>query len=122
MGECVFCQKIQDGGDKHGEVYPTPLYTVMRFAPLNPVTQGHMLFVPRLHIKIANDGNLTTADAFDAAIRYAKVIGIEDYNLIQSNGVAATQTIPHVHVHFVPRHVGDGLALPWTTQNGTDHD
>jgi histidine triad (HIT) family protein len=41
-------------------------------------------------------------------------------NFIQSNGEAATQTVPHLHVHAVPRWVGDPIAdfwpddSPWT--------
>ena len=40
----------------------------------------------------------------------------DDFNLITSSGPAATQTIPHIHVHYVPRWPGDGLHLPWTGQ------
>lgn len=114
MPDCVFCRKIAAGSDEHGLVRDTPLANVKRFEPLGPVTPGHMLFVPVTHFERANGGNLATADAFDAAIRYARREGIEDYNLIQSNGAAATQTVPHVHVHLVPRREDDGLALPWT--------
>lgn len=116
MSECVFCTKIKAGGDKYGAVYPTTFHSVVRFVPLGPVTRGHMLFVPRSHVPTAHLNNLATADAFDAAIRYAQQEGIEEYNLIQSNGPAASQTVPHVHVHLVPRREGDGLALPWTAQ------
>lgn len=113
MTDCPFCKKIMKGMDEHGVVHDTKLYNVKRFEPLNPVTPGHMLFVPVAHFVMAGKGNLATADAFDAAIRYARSEGIEDYNLIQSNGASATQTVPHVHVHLVPRVDGDDLALPW---------
>ena len=116
MTDCPFCQKIAAGGDGYGPVHDTAMASVKRFAPLNPVTPGHTLFVPVEHYGRADDGNLATADAFDAAIRYAKKEGVGAYNLIQSNGAPATQTVPHVHVHLVPRREGDGLALPWTDQ------
>ena len=38
-------------------------------------------------------------------------------NLITSIGPAATQTVPHLHLHLVPRRPGDGLPLPWTPQH-----
>jgi diadenosine tetraphosphate (Ap4A) HIT family hydrolase len=42
--------------------------------------------------------------------------------MITSAGPAATQTIKHLHVHYVPRHAGDGLSLPWTNQNAEPLD
>ena len=116
MTDCPFCQKIAAGGDSYGPVHDTAMAFVKRFAPLNPVASGHTLFVPVAHYERADDGSHATADAFDAAIRYAEKEGLGAYNLIQSNGTSATQTVPHVHVHLVPRLEGDGLALPWTDQ------
>lgn len=34
-------------------------------------------------------------------------------NIIQSNGEAATQTVPHVHFHLVPRWLGDKMGRIW---------
>jgi hypothetical protein len=47
---------------------------------------------------------------------WAKRHGVGDCNLIASRGPAATQTVPHLHLHLVPRLEGDGLPLPWTGQ------
>lgn len=46
----------------------------------------------------------------------AVVMPVPAYNLITATGSEATQTIPHFHVHLVPRLAGDGLTLPWTGQ------
>jgi histidine triad (HIT) family protein len=35
----------------------------------------------------------------------------------QANGKAAGQTVFHYHVHLVPRHDGDGMALSWPVKN-----
>lgn len=83
---------------------------VVAFKPLNPVTQGHMLFVPIYHDVMA----WTVGEATAAAIKFATMKRYEDYNLIYSVGSLATQTIPHPHVHLVPRREGDGLKLPWS--------
>jgi len=40
----------------------------------------------------------------------------EHFNLITSSGQYATQTVHHLHIHYVPRRPGDGLTLPWTGQ------
>ena len=105
---CPFCARIRDG--EVDEIYNEG---VVRFAPLNPVTPGHMLFVPVGHALHPNPERAGAAVA--AASHYARRKK-EPFNLITSSGHAATQTIPHVHVHYVPRRENDGLTLPWTGQ------
>ena len=86
----------------------------MFFEPLNPVTEGHLLVVPRKHVEdISVDPDI-------AALVMAEVSRLtddmSDVNVITSKGSLATQTVPHFHVHIVPRRKGDGLHLPWTGQ------
>lgn len=106
---CPFCDRIQQGD----YVLVRPPLDVVHFEPLHPVTPGHRLFVPYQHIE--HPSPEAVGDCMEAAARWAERHG-EFYNLITSSGSAATQTVPHVHVHFVPRRVGDGLHLPWTGQ------
>jgi len=106
---CVFCDRITN----HDYEQSLSFMRVVRFEPLNPVTPGHMLFVPRQHVEHPAIGWVEVAMG-DAA-HYASQQG-EDFNLITSSGPAATQTIPHIHVHYVPRREGDGIHLPWTGQ------
>lgn len=87
--------------------------------PLNPVTDGHLLVIPRYHVADARISSPTTAAAMGYAADYAarnlwRNGQREDFNLITSAGPAATQTVPHLHVHIVPRRPGDGLLLPWS--------
>lgn len=111
--QCPFCRKIRQGRDRHGKVTDEGA-GVVSFEPLGPVAPGHRLFVPRVHATAAGHNPGAAASAFASAAAYAVKHGIREYNLIQSNGHAATQTVPHVHVHLVPRREGDGLALPWS--------
>lgn len=90
-------------------------YEVVRFEPLNPVTPGHMLFVPFRHVADAAEFPYLTGVTFAAASAFG-FVQAEPFNLITSAGEAATQTVRHLHVHYVPRRAGDGLALPWTGQ------
>jgi len=109
LGGCPFCDRIERsdveqmfaGGD------------VVRFEPLNPVTPGHMLFIPGDHATHPDHEAMRTTIAY--AERYAGQRG-EDYNLITSHGPASSMTIEHIHVHYVPLGTGDGLTLPWSTR------
>jgi diadenosine tetraphosphate (Ap4A) HIT family hydrolase len=58
----------------------------------------------------------TAALALKFAGYLANRMGLEACNFITSAGAAATQSVPHLHVHVIPRRDGDGLALPWTGQ------
>lgn len=89
---------------------------VFAIEPLNPVTPGHRLFVPRRHVPDAAADPALAGWVFRLAAIYAAG---KQANIITSIGPAATQTIGHLHVHVIPRVVGDGLALPWSSQGGT---
>jgi histidine triad (HIT) family protein len=106
---CPFCDRIAAGE------YIGQSYGVVTFEPLNPVTPGHLLVVPREHVTDATIAPAITAEV----MRQAAVIVREraiSANIITSVGSAATQTVRHLHVHVVPRREGDGLHLPWTGQ------
>lgn len=118
--DCPFCQRLVDG-----DYFMCEQPGVARFEPLNPVTPGHMLFIPTTHythLKRAMGREVTTALGrcmTEAAIwghNKTTPKGPEQFNLITSFGPAATQTIDHIHIHYVPRRHDDGLHLPWTGQ------
>ena len=112
--DCPFCERI-----KRGEVdFFYMMEAVVGFEPLNPVTKGHLLFVPRKHVVDAAEDPAITANVFGAAADYAKekLSKLQSFNLITSAGKYATQTVEHLHVHLVPRRKDDGLTLPWTGQ------
>lgn len=103
---CPFCEQAPDNG--------TDAYML---SPLNPVTPGHMLFIPTRHVEDAVEDPALTATVMFAACSMAKQNYVGDFNLITSVGAAATQTVRHLHIHMVPRTPGDGLMLPWTGQS-----
>lgn len=109
--ECPFCAKIQAGD----YLFESPRYHAVAFQPLNPVVKGHMLFVPREHTENAGVDILTFGDVASFAADFADK-QLPDYNLITSAGAAATQTIGHTHIHYIPRTKDDELQLPWTNQ------
>ena len=112
MSKCPFCDRIDQG-----EVDWISASEVASFEPLSPVTPGHRLFLPVEHA-IHPDGGATADAMMEAELWGGKCR--EDFNLITSSGPAATQTVPHIHIHYVPRRSDDGLYLPWTGKNQGD--
>jgi histidine triad (HIT) family protein len=80
------------------------------FVPLNPVTPGHLLVIPKRHVADVTENPTVSAAVMCAAAELAT----PPCNIITSAGREATQTVFHLHLHVVPRRAGDGLALPWT--------
>lgn len=109
MNPCPFCARIETGDVERWSEW------VVFFEPLNPVADGHMLFMPEEHIESAFESPYAAGKTFESAAAYART---EDhpFNLITSAGQCASQTVPHLHVHYVPRNAIDGLHLPWTGQ------
>jgi histidine triad (HIT) family protein len=119
---CAFCL-ISAGSVTTPSVYESA--TVIAFFPLRPAALGHTLVVPRQH---ADDlWDLEAADApplMEAVLRIAHAIrdGLrpDGLNVIVSAGAAASQTIRHLHVHLVPRWVGDNFGGIWP-RHDTDY-
>lgn len=106
MKGCVFCDLI---GSSPLEGWAE----AVAFAPRRPITPGHVLVVPREHVADATANPWVTAVTM---YRAAELAGRLDRhcNIITSVGSDATQTVYHLHIHVVPRRVGDGLVLPWS--------
>lgn len=114
MGDCVFC-KIVAGTAPATIVKRWP--DAVAFTPLNPVTLGHMLVVPAVCVPDFTTDADISAIAMSRAAEIARMMQpTAHWNLITSKGQHATQSVFHLHVHLVPRRVGDGLHLPWTGQ------
>lgn len=82
--------------------------------PINPVVPGHVLVICKYHIIDFVEDETFCGETMTGAAVYARIAEMGDCNLITSRGAAATQSVPHLHIHLVPRFAGDGLHLPWT--------
>ncbi|MBF6298257.1 HIT domain-containing protein [Nocardia amamiensis] len=114
---CPFCTRI---ANRDFSTTPPDLGDIVHFEPLNPVTPGHRLFPPGKHVEHSAPRWVEAAAWWAARKGWWGETGDEPYNLIVSSGTAATQTVAHVHIHYVPRRDGDGLHLPWTGQAATE--
>ena len=111
MSTCVFCDiAAVKAPARFRYTWPDAL----AFYPLNPVTEGHLLVIPRVHVAdFGEDPEVSAATMRRAAEAANHSYPGTPMNLITSRGRAATQSVFHLHIHLVPRSEGDGLALPW---------
>lgn len=114
---CPFCIRIEE---KQYDEYFRLVFDVVTFEPLNPVTPGHRLFVPVDHVNPLQARDVWNSGDAMAAVGLWQMSNFdapkEHFNLILNAGSNASQTIQHMHLHYVPRREGDGLMLPWTNQ------
>ncbi len=78
---------------------------------LNPVTPGHRLVVPRVHYESLLELTPTlVGELFQVAAKVAREAvssGADGFNLGINDGAVAGQSVPHVHIHVIPRYLGD---------------
>jgi len=114
---CIFCEIV--AGRAPAEYVGTN-EDCIAIIPLNPVTPGHAIVLPKIHVTDFADEPVITGKVFE----FASYLADTPANLITSAGEVATQSVFHLHVHIVPRHFNDKLALPWHSgkhgKNGTD--
>jgi histidine triad (HIT) family protein len=113
--DCVFC-KIRDGELPSMRIYEDDLTLVIM--DINPLNSGHCLVIVKNHAATIWD----TAEAdLQAAIATARKVAVglqaavkpDGLNLLQANGPAAFQSVPHFHLHLIPRWNNDGKGFDW---------
>jgi histidine triad (HIT) family protein len=106
---CLFCQIVS--GDVEAEIVLDEEH-VVGFLDSRPVFKGHTLLVPREHIDTLLElPESLVVPLFTTAQRVAAVmtsaLGAQGTFVAMNNVVS--QSVPHLHVHVVPRTKGDGL-------------
>jgi len=115
MSDCVFC-RIRDGQIPSVKVdEDDKTFCIMDINPLNP---GHCLVVTKAHAATLFESDpADLAAAVAAARRVARAIKAalapDGLNMLQANGAAAFQSVPHFHLHLIPRFTGDGKGFDW---------
>lgn len=114
-GSCIFCRLIA------GEIPSSRVYEdehTLAFMDLGQVNPGHVLVAVRRHAATVLD---ITPEEAGAVMRTARRVAIAvksafdppGMTLLQANGSEGDQTVFHFHMHVLPRHANDGVALAW---------
>lgn len=106
MMDCIFCE-IAKGRIPCRKVYEDE--DVLAFLDVNPVTYGHTLVIPKAHVESFRQADAeTVGKVFGVACalgnEIANKLGAEGMNMLSNAGEAAGQTVPHFHVHLIPRY------------------
>ena len=121
---CIFC-KNANGTIPCYKVYEDN--EVIAFLDVNPSSRGHTLVLPKEHFS-----SMVTCpkNLLDHVMEVAQLIaqaqiaqlGASGANVITNIGEKAGQTIPHFHVHVIPRYEKDGILLQLPTSKLNEQD
>jgi histidine triad (HIT) family protein len=109
MTACVFCS-IVAGTTRAHLVLEDP--ATVGFLDTRPLFPGHTLIVPRAHRATLRD---VPSDELGALLAGAQRVSLALERALDSDGTfvalndRVSQSVPHVHLHVVPRRKGDGL-------------
>ena len=112
-GQCLFCRLVA-GEIPSARVYEDAL--TIAFMDLGQVNPGHVLVATKRHAATLLDitpeeaaAVMQTAQQVARAVQAA--FNPPGLTLLQANGREGDQTVFHFHMHVVPRHAQDGIAL-----------
>lgn len=106
---CIFCKILA------GEIPSTVVYEdedCKAILDVSPAVRGHVLILPKNHAtNIFELPDETASKLFVVAKKIAKALKetyqCDGVNILQNNGEAAGQSVFHLHIHVIPRFVGD---------------
>jgi len=116
---CPFCNiaahyEASENPNPNPALVDPPAFVVLStklclaFLDIMPLSPGHLLVTTREHHEKISD--VTEEESGELGLllprlsrALAKVTGVWDWNIVQNNGAAAAQVVPHVHFHIIPR-------------------
>ncbi len=109
MEDCIFCKIVE------GDIPCTKIYeneTVLVFADINPISNGHTLIIPKNHAEniweISGD-DLSAIHLASIKVAKAMKVALNSVGIafLQLNGRAVNQVVMHYHLHLIPRSSSD---------------
>ena len=120
MAETVFGKIIR------GEIPCNKVYEddkVLAFLDINPLSEGHVLVVPKEAAETLDRLSDESAAALGRVLprlcrAVVAVTGVKEYNVLENNGQGAHQAIAHVHFHIIPKpSPREGLGIGWPVRS-----
>ncbi len=107
--DCLFCEIIR-GSAEAAKVFEDP--TCVAFLDHRPLFPGHVLLVPRVHVETLPQ---LPAELIEPLFSRARMLAAAMVTALAAEGSfvainnTVSQSVPHLHIHIVPRTKGDGL-------------
>ena len=122
MQDCVFCRIIRDGS-------LLPVWEddwTVAFMDVAGDVDGHILVVPRRHVKNILDCDMDTLERVMHTVKRVSnhlvdACGYDGVNLLNASDESAGQSVPHFHIHVIPRKKDDGIDA-WPALPGAKED
>lgn len=119
---CIFCKIINQ------EIPATVLWEdddVLVFMDIGPIVKGHVLVIPKQHydpVTKTPDDVVAQLHLVAKRVAQAQMDGLhaDGVNIIQNNGKASGQEVPHLHIHVIPRFENDGHHWNWNPKKYTN--
>ena len=111
MSDCIFC-KIASGEIQGMRVYEDA--ETLAFMDLAKDVDGHVLVIPKKHCKNILDCGAGTLSAVMNTVQKVSLhltgkCGYDGVNLLNASDESAGQSMPHFHIHIIPRRKNDGI-------------
>lgn len=93
----------------------------LAFMDIGPIIKGHTLVIPKACYNLITEmpdailGKMIRV-AKQIAAAQIKGLGADGVNIIQNNGAASGQEVPHFHIHVIPRFTNDGHRWNWAAK------
>ena len=112
-------ERLLSGEWPCAKVYEDDL--VFAFMDAGQVNDGHVIVATKApHETLLDCSDAEAAALMRAARRIARAVQAAyapaGITVLQANKPAGWQTVPHLHLHVLPRHAGDGVELSWPRQ------
>lgn len=114
---CVFCKIIAN------EIPSTKVFedeTTLAILDISQTTKGHTLVMPKKHyqniLEIPEDELATLMQKVQAIAKViVKKLHATGFNILVNTNESAGQTVPHLHIHIIPRYdESDGITIKFS--------
>lgn len=121
--DCVFCKIVK--GDLPGFKVYEDEHTLV-FMDIAKDVDGHMIAIPKKHVKCILDCDVETLSHLMETVKKVSNhcidhCGYDGVNLLNASDESAGQSVPHFHIHIIPRKTDDGIDA-WPKFEGANDD